>query len=345
MRIVAVGGAVSGVLGFGGDYGWRYWTVGRFQESTDDAYVRADSTIVAPKVAGQVAAVLVGDDEPVRAGRALARIDDRDYRTALDEARANVAASEASAEMIRATIAQQAASVVQARASLALDQANLVFAQQESERSSTLAERGAGTVRNAQQATSALGAAKQTIERDEAALKGAELQVSVLKAQLTRAEAGLAHDAATAEQARLNLGYTDILAPIDGVVGDRTVRVGQYVQPGTALMGLVPLDAVYVVANFKETQLTDVRRGQSVDVEVDGFPGHVVKGTVDTLAPATGQEFALLPPDNATGNFTKVVQRVPVRISLDPRDALIGRLRPGMSVTPTIDVRPEKDRS
>jgi len=165
--------------------------------------------------------------------------------------------------------------------------------------------------------------------------------MGMLRAQLAKAEAELAHDRAVQDQAALNVSYTTIVAPVDGVVGNRTLRAGQYVQAGTQLMAVVPVDSVYIVANFKETQLTDVRAGQKATVDVDTFPGTTVKGHVDSLAPASGQEFALLPPDNATGNFTKIVQRIPVKIVLDPADKLAGLLRPGMSVTPVIDTKAE----
>ncbi len=155
----------------------------------------------------------------------------------------------------------------------------------------------------------------------------------------SEAKAALAHAQAVEQQARLNLSYATITAPEDGTVGARTLRVGQYVQPGTQLMAIVPLHAVYVVANYKETQLTDVRPGQPADLAVDTFPGQVVHGVVDSIAPASGQQFALLPPDNATGNFTKIVQRIPVKIVLRDKDPLAGMLRPGMSVEPTIDTR------
>jgi membrane fusion protein, multidrug efflux system len=175
------------------------------------------------------------------------------------------------------------------------------------------------------------------LDHDIAAAGAAEKQVGILGTQLTQARAVLLQRRANLRQAELNVSYATITAPIDGTVGARTLRVGQYVQAGTQLMAVVPLQAVYVTANYKETQLTNVRAGQKVEIDVDTFPGAVVHGVVDSIAPASGQEFSLLPPDNATGNFTKIVQRVPVKIVIDPNDPLIGRLRPGMSVEPTID--------
>jgi membrane fusion protein (multidrug efflux system) len=194
-------------------------------------------------------------------------------------------------------------------------------------------------VQNAQQATSRIAAARASVQRDTASLASAMKQVALQKAELAQAQAALAHDEAVRSQAGLNLGYTAIVAPADGVVGNRTLRVGQFVQAGTQLMSVVPSTEAYVVANFKETQLNDVRRGQPVDIEVDMFPGRVYHGYVDSLAPASGQTFALLPPDNATGNFTKVVQRIAVKISIDDADGLADRLVPGMSVVARVDAR------
>ena len=189
-------------------------------------------------------------------------------------------------------------------------------------------------MQNAQQAQSRNAGAQAAVQRDVANLVSAQKQVALLKAEITQAIAAAARARAIQAQAELNLGYTTITAPIDGVVGNRTLRVGQFVQAGTQLMSLVPATGAYVVANFKETQLTDVHKGQKVDIAIDMFPGQIVHGHVDSLAPASGQEFALLPPDNATGNFTKVVQRIPVKIALD---ATAVELRPGMSVIPSIE--------
>jgi membrane fusion protein (multidrug efflux system) len=194
-------------------------------------------------------------------------------------------------------------------------------------------------VQNAQQAQARIAAANATLARDTANLASALKQVDLLNAEIVQTKAAAAHAEAVADQAGLNLGYTTILAPIDGVVGNRTLRLGQYVQAGTQLMSVVPVEGAYVVANYKETQLTDVHEGQAVDITVDTFPGQVVHGHVDSIAPASGQEFALLPPDNATGNFTKVVQRIPVRIALDGNNQSALELRPGMSVIPSIETR------
>jgi membrane fusion protein (multidrug efflux system) len=322
-----------------GDFGWNYWTTGRFEVSTDDAYVKADTTVIAPKVSGYLREVLVADNQPVKAGQPLARIDDRDYAVAVEQAKADVAAAQADVANVRASIDQQEAVIAQARATVAVDKASLMFKQQDNDRYITLARTGAGSVQNEQQAVSKLQIAQSALQRDQAAVVAEDRRTEMLRAQLAKAEAVLGHDRAVLDQAVLNLGYTTIVAPVDGMVGNRTLRVGQYVQAGTQLMAVVPTSGVYVVANFKETQLTDVRAGQPVTVDVDTFPGTTVKGHVDSIAPASGQEFALLPPDNATGNFTKIVQRIPVKIVLDAGDPLAGLLRPGMSVTPIVDTK------
>ncbi|AGS23961.1 HlyD family secretion protein [Rhizobium etli] len=324
-------------------YGHNYWTIGRFEISTDDAYVKADNTTVAPKVSGYIAEVLVGDNQVVKAGQPLARIDDRDFRAALDQAKADVAAAEATLNAKQASLDIQQSTIAAARATVEVDKANETFAEQNNKRYANLATNGYAPVQTAQQAASAIAAAQATIVRDNAALDAAVKQVDLLNAELAQAKATLAHDQAVQRQAELNLSYATITAPVDGTIGNRALRVGQYVQAGTQLMSVVPTSAVYVIANYKETQLTDVRAGQPVDIEVDTYPGRTYRGHVDSLAPASGQEFALLPPDNATGNFTKVVQRIPVKIVLDG-EAANGDLRPGMSVQPSIDTKADADR-
>jgi membrane fusion protein, multidrug efflux system len=320
-------------------YGYRYWTVGRFQESTDDAYVQADSSILAPKVSGYISAVLVDDNQPVEAGQLLARIDDRDYQTALAQAQANVAAAQADVDNLNASLTEQQAVIAQARATIEVDKANLTFMQQDDDRYATLAKQGSGTVQAAQQALSKRNIAQANLDRDAASLDAAGRQISVLQAQLGKAKAVLAQDTALQRQAELNVAYTNIVAPIDGVVGNRTLRVGQYVQAGTQLMAVVPLSGTYVVANFEETQLADIQPGEPVDLAVDTYSGKTVRGHVESIAPASGQEFALLPPDNATGNFTKIVQRIPVKIAIERNDPLQGDLRPGMSVIATVNIK------
>ncbi|WP_316168641.1 MULTISPECIES: HlyD family secretion protein [unclassified Bradyrhizobium] len=319
-------------------YGYDYLTVGRYLESTDDAYVKADSTIISPKVSGYIAKVLVGDNEKVSAGQVLARIDDRDFKTALDQAHADVAAADASVHNLDAQLELQQQIIAQGSADVAAAEANLKFAQEERARYDDLMKTGSGTVQRAQQTDAALRAGNAQAQRAKSGLAAAQRQVDVLTTERAKAVAQLARVRAVEQQASLNLSYTEITAPVDGTVGARSLRVGQYVQAGTQLMAVVPLDAVYVVANFKETQLTYVCAGQSVEISIDGFRDRTLRGHVDSLSPASGLEFALLPPDNATGNFTKIVQRVPVKIVLDDH-GLTGLLRPGMSAVPTVDTK------
>ena len=338
-RLVPTLGIAVLLIAAAAAYGSYYWVVGRFLESTDDAYVQADSTIIAPKVSGYLSEVLVEDNQPVKAAQPLAKIDDRDYVASLNQAKADVATAQADIDNVTATLHQQQAIIAQARATVAVDQANLTYAEQENTRFSSLAKIGGASLEVAQQAASKRDTAQATLTRDTAAVTAAEEQVGVLQAQLARDKATLQHNEAVQEQAQLNVGYTNIVAPIDGVVGNRSLRVGEYVQAGTQLMAVVPLAAVYVVANFEETQLAGIRKGAPVRIVVDTYSKATVKGHVDSIAPASGEEFALLPPDNATGNFTKIVQRIPVKIAIDPNDPLRGELRPGMSVTATVDTK------
>ena len=332
--------ALALALGVAGaaDLGYGYLTTGRYLETTDDAYVKADSTIIAPKVSGYISEVLVADNEPVKAGQVLARIDDRDFKAALNQAHADVAAAEASVRNLNAQIQLQEPLIQQQAAEVDAAEANLKFAEQERSRYDELMKSGSGTVQRAQQTDAALRAQTAQLQQGKAGLIAANKKIEVLDTERAKAVAQLDHARAVEQQAALNLSYTQITAPVDGTVGARTLRVGQYVQAGTQLMAVVPLDAVYVVANFKETQLTHVRNGQPVEVRIDSFSATRLKGHVDSLSPASGLEFALLPPDNATGNFTKVVQRVPVKIVLDDQ-SLRGLLRPGMSAEPTVNTK------
>ncbi len=337
LRHLLLAALATTAIGGGTWAGWTYWTDWRFDVSTDDAYVQADVVSIAPQVAGNIASLFVGDNQHVKAGQVLAIIDQRDYQAAVDQAKAGVQQAQAAITTNEAQIAQQQANISEVKATIEADKAAEVFAEQNNQRYGKLAADGYGSVQNAQQAQSQIASTKAVVAKDEAALDAAQQQIMTLNAQLAQAKAALARSRAVLQQAEVNFGYTTLTSPVDGVVGDRTLRVGQYAQPGTELLAVVPLAATYVVANYKETQLADVHAGQPVSLAVDTFPGVTVRGFVDSLAPASGQEFALLPPDNATGNFTKIVQRIPVKIDIDPSDPLAGRLRPGMSVTPTID--------
>ncbi|NLS06118.1 HlyD family secretion protein [Rhizobium sp. P32RR-XVIII] len=343
-RALLLGASALVLVAGGVYYGHDYWTVGRFLVSTDDAYVKADNSTIAPKVSGYIAEVLVKDNEAVKTGQPLARIDDRDFRAALDQAKADVSAAAATLNAKQAALDIQQSTIAAARATVEVDKANETFAEQNNKRYASLANNGYAPVQTAQQAASQIAAAQATIVRDSAALDAAVKQVDLLNAEVSQAKADVARSQAVERQAELNLSYATIVAPVDGTVGNRTLRVGQYVQAGTQLMSVVPTSAAYVIANYKETQLTDVHAGQPVDIEVDMFPGRTYHGHVDSIAPASGQEFALLPPDNATGNFTKVVQRIPVKIVLDGDSAASGDLRPGMSVQPSIGTKTDADR-
>ena len=338
LRLTALALAGALAVAAAADFGHYYLTTGRYLETTDDAYVKADSTIVAPKVSGYIADVLIADNEPVKDGQVLARIDDRDLKTALDQARADVAASEAAVKNLNAQIELQEPLIQQQAAEVDATEANLKFAREERTRYDELMKSGSGTVQRAQQTDATLRVQSAQLQQGKAGLIAANKKIEVLSTQRAQALAQLDHARAVEQQAALNLSYTQITAPVEGTVGARSLRVGQYVQAGTQLMAVVPLDAVYVVANFKETQLTHMRNGQPVELKIDSFHSIALKGRVDSLSPASGLEFALLPPDNATGNFTKIVQRVPVKIVLDDQ-SLNGLLRPGMSAVPTVNTK------
>jgi membrane fusion protein (multidrug efflux system) len=324
-------------------FAWYWFSTLRWLESTDDAYTQADAVVIAPKVAGYVGDLLVTDNQRVTAGETLVRIDPRDYQAALEQANANVAAAEADIRNLDAQLTMQQSTINQARADISSAQAALTFSQQDYARYLDLAKTGAGTVQRAQQAQSDLRTKQATLSHNEAVLTAATQQVSVLRTQRQKAVATLAQTRGALEQAKLNLGYVNITSPVDGAVGDRSVQKGQYVQIGDRLMSIVPMGkSIYVIANFKETEIEQMFRGEAVDVTIDTFSGLHFKGTVDSLAPGSGAQFALLPPENATGNFTKIVQRVPVKIVLHgvPAERL-EQLRPGLSVVATVDLRTE----
>jgi len=269
----------------------------------------------------------------------LARLDDRDLQAALAQARADVAAAEADIQSSQAQLRLQASTIVATDADVASADASAAYAKFEFTRYSDLVRTGTGSVQRAQQAEADIKGRDAAAAHARAAAEGARQQMTVLQAQLGRGAAALLRAKAVADQAALNLSYATITAPTDGAVGDRTVRAGQYVQPGSRLLNVVPMEAgLYVTANFKETQLARMGAGEAVRVDVDMLGGEPLHGTVDSLAPGSGATFALLPPENATGNFTKIVQRVPVRIRLDA-DARLSQLRPGLSVTASVDTR------
>ncbi|MBS0220331.1 MAG: HlyD family secretion protein [Proteobacteria bacterium] len=331
---------MAGVLVASAGYSTYWYLVGRFYETTNDAYLGADNVTVAPKVAGYVVDLNVQDNQRVKRGDVLARIDPRDYQTAVDSAAADLQSAEANAANIDAQLAEQQSTIAQARAAVEADRAAITFSQQELQRYSALARTGAASAQRNQQAESDLAQKRAGLERDQAALRAAEAHTGVLQTQRRQADAAIAARQAALAQAKINLEHTNIVAPIDGVIGDRSVRQGQFVQAGARLMSVVPTDRIYLIANYKETQTGRMMPGQPVSIELDTFPGKTIAGTVDSLAPGTGAQFALLPPENATGNFTKIVQRVPVKILLDPKNPLIARIRSGLSATATVDIHP-----
>jgi membrane fusion protein (multidrug efflux system) len=307
------------------------------QQSTNDAFVSADFTLVAPRVAGFIKEVLVEDNQRVQAGQLLALIDDRDFRAAAQAADADTLVARAQLQNARATLERQASVIAQAQATVVAAKAEQAFAEHELNRYNHLAGVGAGTVQNAQQARTRIDQAGARLANATAVLAAERKQVEILTAQRDAAEGGLKRAQAALEMASFQLSYTRIVAPVDGMVGERAVRVGAYVTPGSKILAVVPLAQAYVLGNFQETQLTDVQPGQDVVVRVDSLGGEVLTGRVQSIAPATGVTFAAVKPDNATGNFTKVVQRIPVKIILDPGQPLAQRLRVGMSVEASID--------
>mgnify|MGYP003598956162 CR=1 FL=1 len=307
------------------------------QQSTNDAFVSADFTLVAPRVAGFIKEVLVEDNQRVQAGQLLALIDDRDFRAAAQAADADTLVARAQLQNARATLERQASVIAQAQATVVAAKAEQAFAEHELNRYNHLAGVGAGTVQNAQQARTRIDQAGARLANATAVLAAERKQVEILTAQRDAAEGGLKRAQAALEMASFQLSYTRIVAPVDGMVGERAVRVGAYVTPGSKILAVVPLAQAYVLGNFQETQLTDVQPGQDVVVRVDSLGGEALTGRVQSIAPATGVTFAAVKPDNATGNFTKVVQRIPVKIILDPGQPLAQRLRVGMSVEASID--------
>jgi len=338
LKRTALGLALVAGFAMAADVGHDYWKIGRFLQSTTNAYIRADYTVVSPKITGHITEVLVQDNEPVTAGQVVARVDDRDFKVALAQAKADVASDDAELGNLDAQIAQQQSAIDQEKAEIAVGKASLSYAEADNVRYGNLKKSGYGTVQRAEKAEAAMRQKTALLQKSRAGLLMAQRKLDILASERAKAQAQRDRSLAAVHQAELNLSYTSITAAVPGVVGARSLRVGQYVQAGTPLMAVVPLDAVYIVANYKETQLTHVRAGQPVEIEVDSFPGVTLKGHVDSVSPASGLEFALLPADNATGNFTKIVQRVPVKIVLDDK-TLAGSLRPGMSVEATIDTR------
>ncbi|MDR9749988.1 HlyD family secretion protein [Pseudomonas sp. SZMC_28357] len=337
LKRLLLGGVTLVVLIGLGMYAAHWWSIGRFIEETDDAYIGGDVTVIGPKVAGYIEEVLVTDNQRVKAGDVLIRLDARDYRANLAKAEGAVAAEEALLANLDATEQLQHAVIGQARAGIDATGAETARSRDDNARYKRLVSSNAVSVESAQRADATFKTAQAQGARAQAELLAAQRQLNVIDTQKQQARAALMQARAERDLAQLNLGYTELRAPVDGMIGNRRARVGAYAQAGSQLLSVVPASGLWVDANFKEDQLARMTAGQRVIVKADVLSGQVFHGRVDSLAPATGSQFSVLPPENATGNFTKIVQRVPVRIRLDPADGVLGHLRPGLSVTAEVD--------
>jgi len=321
---------------------WNRWEGGPGWQETNDAYLQADLTPIAAKVGGYVRDMPVEDFQHVHAGQLIAQIVEDDYRAAVAQAEAGLASATAQAEALKAQYELQRANIEAAHAAVSAVQANLAQNARDVARQHRLLESGSSSTEASEklETTNAQLAAQR--QQVDAQAHAAERQLAVLSAQEQQAEAAIAAQRANLDAARLNLNYTRIVATQDGVIGQRQVKPGQYVGVGSQITTLVPLPNVWVLANYKETQLTHMAVGQKAEITVDTFPGHKLKGHVGALAPGAGSQFALLPPDNATGNYTKIVQRVAVKILIDDADGLADRLVPGLSVEAKVDARDDR---
>lgn len=331
--------ALVALLLSGGAY--AHWSLyGRYQQATNDAYLQADQVTVSPKISGYVAKVLVADNQDVVAGQPLVEIDPVDVQDRLLQTNAQAAKAGAAIEQIKAQIAAQQAQLVQARSQSDAANAADRFALAEVQRYAPLAKSGADSRERFEQLATEAARARAQLQGADAGLEAAQRQLAALQASLKAADADQKAANAAVHQAGHDADSAVIRAAIDGRVGDRSVRQGQFVAPGVKLLSIVPVQRVYLVANFKETQIGKMRIGQPVRVKLDALPDRAIEGVVDSFAPGTGAQFALIPPSNATGNFTKIVQRVPVRIRLTPSADLKGLLTPGLSADVEVDTRP-----
>ncbi len=318
---------------------WTRWQGAPGWQGTDDAYLQSDLTPIAARVAGYVRSVPVNDFDQVRAGQLIAQIVDDDYRAAAAQADASAAAAAAQVRVLEAQAVLQADTVAAAQAVVASTMASLAQNTRDLARQQRLLQSGSSSVEASEKLTTTHDQLLAQLAQTKAQAQAAARQIDVLKAQAAQAEATAAAQRAARDTARINLGYTRIVAPTDGVLGQRQARPGQYVAVGGQITTLLPLPRVWVIANYRETQLTHLVVGDRAEIRVDTYPGHVLRGHVQALAPGSGAQFALLPPDNATGNFTKVVQRIAVKIVIDDADGLADRLKPGMSVAVRVDAR------
>ncbi|RFB78464.1 HlyD family secretion protein [Methylovirgula sp. 4M-Z18] len=331
--------ALVAAVGYGGWKGYDWFTYGRFLVSTDDAYVKTDMSVLAAKVPGYIAAVPVTNNASVKAGDVLATIDDGDYRLAVQAAKDKIDTQDATIERIGEQEKMQGAQIDAANAQLTSAQAEQVRANAFFDRAAALVETAAGSKASLDTARADKDRAVAAVTSAKAAIDTAKANLAVLQAQKVEAVKGKDELQTALDKAERDLSFTVIRAPFDGVVGNKAAQPGQYVQTGTRLMALVPLDSAYIDANFKETQLGNIKPGQKVDIAVDAYSRRTIEGTVESLSPASGSEFSLLPPENATGNFTKIVQRLPVRIHIPQDVAQEGILRPGMSVVVDVHTR------
>jgi len=315
----------------------RYETRGQYLAGTNDAYIRADSVTVSPKISGYVEQVFVADNQDVKAGQPLVRIDPRDYRAQTAQYQAQIDVAEANADNVRAGIHEQEAAIAQARAQLASSQSDAAFAAGQVARYAPLAASGAETQEKLTTLRNQATQSAKTAAANAAAVAEAERRIGSLQAQVRQANAQGEAAKAQLAAADVNLGSTVVRASVNGRVGDKSVRVGQFVTQGTRMMSVVPLNAIYIIANYKETQVGLMRPGQPASIEVDALPGVTLRGHVESVSPGTGAQFSLLPPQNATGNFTKIVQRVPIRIAIDAGAEARKVLVPGLSVEVTVD--------
>jgi membrane fusion protein (multidrug efflux system) len=321
---------------------WNGWIGGVRWQVTDDAYLQSDLTPISAKVAGYVRAVPVQDYQRVRGGQVIAELVDDDYKATLAQAQAGLAAAKAQLETLKAQQLLQQANIQAAKAVVAATSAQIQQNTRDLARQKQLLATGSSSPEAAEKLRTTRDQLQAQLAQNSAQAMGAQRQLGVLQAQAGQAEAAIGAQQAAADLARINLGYTRIVAPEDGVLSQRQVRTGQLVGVGGQITTLTPLPRIWVTANYKETQLTHMRADAPAVVTVDTFPGHKLRGHVVAFAPGSGAQFALLPPDNATGNFTKVVQRIPVKIAIDDADGLADQLRAGMSVVARVDTR--KDR-
>ncbi len=334
-----------GILAAGGWYGYQYWTDGRFLISTDDAYVKGDIAVISPKVSGYVTKVDVVANQEVKAGDELVTLDDGDYRNALEQAQAQLQTQQLSLNRIDAQIAGAEASLAQAVAQKGSLEAALRGADINLKRASELQAKDVGTAASSDNAQIAMEQAKANLVAGEAGVVSAQANIDLLRAQRKEAEGSVKSLEISRDKAARDLSFTVLRAPYDGVIGNLAVQTGDLVSVGKRLASLVPMDDLYIDANFKETQLANIAPGSKVRVHVDAFGDHDIEATVQSISPASGSVFSMLPPENATGNFTKVIQRVPVRMVFSKEDLAKHKLRAGLSVVVDVDTRTAPDNT